>query len=175
MVMMAASPERSILTRRSILLTLPLAAWGQAEIGVDLFLATECPISNRYVPELNRIEKMFRSNGVRFQAWFAEARLDQKSLEEWRSAYKLAMSIRLDPMAREAKRLGATVTPEAVVSSRGKICYRGRIDDRYDRPGTMRISARQQDLIEAISDLLAGKQFPMRRKKAWGCYIEGGL
>jgi hypothetical protein len=174
MVMMAASPERSILTRRSMLLTLPLAAWGGAGVDVDLFLATECPISNRYVPELNRIEKLFQGQGVRFQAWFAEPRLEQKALERWLSAYQLTMPVRLDPMAREARRLGATVTPEAVVSLAGKIRYRGRIDDRYDGPGTMRKSASQQDLIAVVTELLAGKTFPMRTRKAWGCYIEGG-
>jgi hypothetical protein len=156
-----------------MLLTLPLVVQGQARVRVDLFLATECPISNRYIPELNRIAGVFGERGVVFEAWFAEARLEQKALEDWQRRFQLRIPVRLDVLAKEARRLGASVTPEAVVSDGVQIRYRGRIDDRYAGPGKMRQVVGQHDLVEVIEELLAGKKFPLRSRKAWGCYIEG--
>ena len=55
-----------------MLLTLPLLAQAATQIRVELFLAVECPISNRYIPELNRLANIYRPKGIAFNAYFPE-------------------------------------------------------------------------------------------------------
>jgi hypothetical protein len=70
------------------------------------------------------------------------------------------------------KRVGATITPEAAVyDSRGRLIYRGRIDDRYSAVGVERATATRHDLQDAIAAAVAGKPVTPRFTQAVGCYI----
>jgi hypothetical protein len=156
-----------------MLLTLPLAARAAREVRVDLFLATECPISNRYVPELNRLVAEFSGRGVKFSGWFPEPELKPARLEKWRNDFKPQFAIHVDANAREASRLGVTVTPEAAVSFEGKLVYRGRIDDRYLGWGKSRAVPTRRDVAMVVEQILRGERPPFQSTKAWGCVIEG--
>jgi hypothetical protein len=62
------------------------------------------------------------------------------------------------------------VVPEAVVlSPQGRILYRGRIDDRYTADGIRREVPTSRDLEAALTAVVAGKQPPVARTKAFGC------
>lgn len=172
-VSMVALARRSTLTRRSMLLTLPLVARGAREVRVSLFLATECPISNRYVPELNRLAAEFAGRGVQIAALFPEPNLAAVRLAQWRDDFKPAFPIAIDAEAREARRLGATVTPEAVVTIDAQVVYRGRIDDRYVSWGKSRPAPTRRDVVLVLEQLLRGERPPLVTTKAWGCVIEG--
>ena len=49
----------------ALLLALQLTA-AAPDLTVLVFTTTDCPISNRYAPELRRIEDRFASDGVDF-------------------------------------------------------------------------------------------------------------
>jgi hypothetical protein len=172
MVRMAAVPLCSTLTRRSMLLTLPLVLRAGDPIRLHLFLATECPISNRYVPELNRIANLYQPRGVQITAHFPEAGLTQQALDRWTKEFKAAFPAALDANARQARKLGAKITPEAVIQLGDRLLYRGRIDDRYVSWGKSRPEPQQYDVVETLDQLLEGKIPPPRLTKAWGCVIE---
>lgn len=153
-------------------MTLPLAARAGEGVEVEWFLAVECPISNRYVPELNRIVKLYQPKGVRFTAFFPEPALDQARLDRWAREFAAEFAVQLDAGGRQARQSGATVTPEAAIRRDGKWYYRGRIDDRYVGWGKARPEPTRRDVIETL-DLLLAKQTPAPRfTKAWGCFIE---
>src|SRR5258707_10764020 len=89
--------------------------------SVLLFVNSTCPLSARIVPELNRLYSEFSPRGVKFLAIYAE------TVRETPHTFPSL----LDPTQSLARQTGATTTPQAIViSERGAVLYRGRIDDR---------------------------------------------
>ncbi len=134
-------------------------------------MATECPISNRYVPELNRIASLYLPKGVEMTGYFPERGLVQARLDRWQQDFAPAFQVRLDETARYARKAGATLTPEVAVYAE-KLVYRGRIDDRYVSWGKSRREPARRDLVETLELLIQGKPVAPRFTKTWGCYIE---
>ena len=86
--------------------------------------------------------------------------------------YSYPMRALRDPRQELAKVAGATITPEAAVfDARGRVLYRGRIDDRYVSLGVERPVATRHDLDEALTDIVAGQAPRQAATQAVGCYI----
>lgn len=139
-----------------------------------MFLAVDCPISNRYVPELRRLAAAYRAKGVDWLAVFPDRTLTEDKLKNWAKDYLVDFPYALDPKGAETKRAQATVTPEAAVYAGGKLVYRGRIDDRYSGWGQSRPEPDRRDVVEALEACLAGAVPAFRSTKSWGCFIETG-
>lgn len=147
----------------------PLANEGQ-KATVLFFLTTECPIGNLYSPEINRIVGHYKDRGVTCHAVYAHESLAE--IKKHQREYKLSLGALLDPELKLARFTGATVTPEAcVLGPAGKILYRGRIDDRAVKFGTVRVEPRVRDLRLALDAVLAGKPVAQKFTKPIGCYI----
>ena len=142
------------------------------QIRVDIFLSIECPISNRYVPELNRLANTYQPRGIAFCAYFPEPGLSQSRLDQWANDFAIQFPVALDTDGKKAHSAGATLTPEAAIFKAAKLLYRGRIDDRYISWGKSRPQPSHRDLAQTLDQLLAGKQPAPRFTKAWGCFIE---
>ena len=128
-----------------MLMALAFAAPALAADGptVYVWLSPECPVSNRYAPELERLERDY-------------------------PAIKLVRTDSL-PLARK---YGITMTPEvAVVDTQGRLFYRGRIDDQYVDYGKTRPAPTRRDLRIALDELAAGKRASVPRTKAFGCAL----
>src|SRR4051812_14923636 len=140
---------------------------------VFLFTSTDCPISNRYAPEVRRIADAFGSKGVAFRLVYPNPSEDARAIREHMAAYSymgIGEALR-DPKLALARFAGATVTPEAVVVVGGKIAYRGRIDDRYVDLGRERPAPTRRDLFEALTAIIAGRPAPVATTQAVGCFI----
>ena len=140
---------------------------------VLLFTSTDCPISNRYAPEVRRIAEAFAPKGVVFRIVYPNPSEDAKAIREHMAAYSyagVAEAVR-DPKLALVKFAGVTVTPEAAVVVGGKVVYRGRIDDRYVDLGLERPSATTHDLADALTAVLAGKPVAHPATQAVGCFI----
>jgi hypothetical protein len=69
-------------------------------------------------------------------------------------------------------RTGVSITPEVVVfDARGRMVYRGRIDDRYASVGVERPAPSRRDLEDVLDALVAGRTPPLRTTDAVGCFI----
>jgi thiol-disulfide isomerase/thioredoxin len=139
---------------------------------VLLCLATDCPISNEFVPTIVEIAKQYIPRGVAFVG------IDPNGADtlEIMSAYARENSIDFpflkDPGGKISRRLLFSVTPEARVFDRsGRLVYSGRIDDRYRRGGAIDPHVKR-DLAEALDEVLAGKPVSASRTKAMGCPIQ---
>jgi hypothetical protein len=90
-------------------------------------------------------------------------------------SFAYSMRALRDPDHALARFVHATVTPEAVVLSGGRVVYRGRIDDRYVEVGLERPEPTLRDLDNALTAVLAGR--PVRRPvtEAIGCFIADSL
>ena len=140
---------------------------------VFLFTSTDCPISNRYAPEVRRMAEAFGPRGVVFRLVYPSPSEDAKAIREHMAAYAyagIAEAVR-DPTLALVKFTGATVTPEAVVVAGGRVVYRGRIDNRYVDLGRERPAPTERDLFEALTAIVAGKPVPHKTTQAIGCFI----
>lgn len=147
---------------------------------VLLFVATDCPLSNRYIPELKRLEAKYATQHAVF--WFVYPNVGETGtgVRQHESAYGAEEHILLDPHHRLVNLARVTVTPEAavLVPQRSgmeslRTVYHGRIDNRYIHIGLQRPSATQFDLERAIADVL--QHHPVQRPDgpAVGCGIIG--
>lgn len=146
-------------------------AGGGRTATVFFFVGTECPISNRYAPELRRLAADYGDRGVAF--WLVYPDDDgPEAIRRHRAEFELPMPALRDPDHRLVERAGAEVTPEAAVfSAGGELLYGGRIDDWYVDFGRPRAAPTRRDLRRALDAVLAGRRPPNRRRRAVGCAI----
>jgi hypothetical protein len=138
-----------------------------------LFVANDCPVSNTYAPEIQRICTASASRGIACTLVYedpgATADAVRRHLAEYRYTGIPAV---IDTDGSLAVRVHATITPEAVViDRRGAIPYRGRIDNFYAALGRPRQVVTAHDLQDALDALAARKPVAKRDSPAIGCYI----
>ena len=138
---------------------------------VVFFLMTDCPISNGYVPEMNRIREEYERRGIGFYGVLADdPGVPQAQTHVADFGYRFP--ILLDPRNSLARRTGAAVVPEvAVLSPTGDVLYLGRIDNRVEDFGKRRQVVTQPELRNALDAVLAGKAPTVARTRAVGCAI----
>lgn len=139
---------------------------------VLLFIRSDCPISNRYAPELERMAREYSPGGLEFRLVYTEAGITAAAMERHRKEYGYSIPGLLDGDRRYVRRAQARITPEAAVFVRGELVYRGRIDDRTVDLGKTRREASRHDLDEVLAAIMAGKTVAFRETKAIGCAIE---
>jgi hypothetical protein len=141
-------------------------------VRVSIFTSIDCPISNRYAPEIQRLQEQFAAEDVRFSLVFANPRETRATIHQHLRLFGYRIDVVQDPQHDLVRRTGATVTPEAVVFDRqDRLVYRGRIDDRYVDIGIDRQSATTHDLRDAIAATLAGRPVAKPNTPAVGCYL----
>jgi peroxiredoxin len=154
----------------------PLAS-PAARAVVLVFTAIDCPISNRYAPELQRLYERFGPKGVRFWLVFADPREKAEAVRRHVADYGYRFPALRDPEHALVRLTGASVTPEAVVfvhdTAGPRRAYRGRIDDWYVDFGLSRAAPTTHDLQDALDAILAGRPVPAPTTRAVGCAIAG--
>ena len=148
-------------------------ACAAGKTNVLFFISSDCPISNSYAPEIQRLCSEYGNKGIGCSLVYEDVGLDTTSMRKHLNEYRYGgMSAVIDSNRKIANRAKAKVTPEAVViDSRGEIRYRGRIDNFYAALGKPRQQVTAHDLRDALDAVLAGKPVPNPETKALGCYI----
>ena len=139
---------------------------------VLLFIRSDCPISNRYAPELERLYKRYSPSGISFLLVYTEAGLTPAAMKQHGRDYGYSIPAVLDPDHRYVARAKARITPEAAVFVKDKLVYLGRIDDWYVDIGKARAQPEHRDLDEELSAISAGKVPPFHQTTSIGCAIE---
>ena len=148
----------------------PLAAGAPATVLI--FTAVDCPISDRYAPEVRRLAARYAGHGVRFWLVYPNAGEQPAAVRAHATAFDYGLPAVLDTRRALADRAGATVTPEVAVFDRaGTLAYRGRIDDRYLDFGVDRPVPTTHDLADALAAVTTGRPAPVARTRAVGCAI----
>jgi len=145
----------------------------QGKASVLFFITTDCPISNSYAPEVQRICSDYGQKKVSCNLVYVDPDLTvadvKKHVKEFRYTGVPAI---LDAAHKLVDAAGAKVTPEAaVVGPGGKVLYRGRIDNLYASLGKRRPEPTERDLRKALDEVLVGKPVGTPVTKALGCYI----
>jgi hypothetical protein len=139
---------------------------------VLLFISTECPYSNRYAPEIQRLYNEFAGRGVRFWLVYPNRTDSPASVAKHLKEYGYADIVLRDRNNVLVKSANPTVTPEAFVfNTAGKIVYQGRIDDRFVELMRERPVPTTHDLEQALVAVLAGTAVSLAKTQAVGCFI----
>ncbi len=144
---------------------------GDSAATVFLFVRTDCPISNRYAPEIRRIHQRFAGRGVEFWIVYPDPDESPAAIREHLDEFDFPGRPARDPKHDLVRRTGASVTPEAAVFSGGQLAYLGRINDRFVDFGKTRAAATTHDLVQALEAVLGGRSVPEPRTQAIGCFI----
>jgi hypothetical protein len=145
-----------------------------APVTVLLFVATDCPISNRYVPELGRLRARFEPRGVSFWLVYPTAEESPANIASHLHEFGLTFPAVRDPRHSLVRRSQVTVTPESAVFLRGgTLAYHGRIDDLIVDFGESRPEPTRHELADALDAVLAGRPAAAAAGHAVGCAITG--
>jgi hypothetical protein len=137
------------------------------------FTRTDCPIANRYAPEIKRVCADYAAAGLECLLVYVDGHLTAGDVREHATAFGYALPAILDGEHALVAQAGATITPEVAVFARGgTLEYRGRIDDLYVELGRPRRAPTERDLRDALDDLVAGRTVRRPQTQATGCYIE---
>ena len=149
----------------------PLAATGNPRLL--FFVQTDCPVSNSYAPEIQRICKAYAAKGVSCALAYEDVAVTEDAARKHMTEYAYSgVRATVDTSRGLADTVSATITPQAVlVDGRGSIRYRGRIDNFYASLGKPRQHVTEHDLIDALDAVLAGKRVPNPQTEALGCFI----
>lgn len=146
--------------------------WRDHAAVVLFFLGADCPISNRYAPEISRIVRDYSPKRVLFEIVYSDPDTTAKEADQHDREFGLKMTALMDPMQLLAARTGAAITPTAVaLSPQGEVLYRGRIDDRYVDLATYRDAPQRQDLRLALDAILSHKAVAQPTTQAVGCFL----
>jgi len=142
-------------------------------VNVLFFVATDCPISNSYAPEIQHVCAAFGTRGVRCTLVYDDPDVTPEMVRKHEQEYRYReIPAVIDDRRKLAKHAGASITPQAVVlSGAGDVRYRGRIDNLYAGLGKPRQQVTEHDVSDALDAVLAGKPVAHPETKTFGCYI----
>lgn len=148
-----------------------LADFGDKKAVVLVFVETGCPLAQKYMPVLDKLERTYRDKGVQFVAVNVGPNDTVVAMAAQAVEYKVDFPFVKDADGKVADAVGVTRTPEvAVLDGKRVLVYRGRIDDQY-RPGGQRDKPTRNDLAEAIDAVLAGKPVAVPTTPVDGCVL----
>jgi len=143
-----------------------------APATVLLFVTMDCPITNSYMPEINRIVATYTPKKVAFFAIYSDPSLSRSAIREHAAEFGLHMPVIADNAHLLVRKAGATINPEvAVFAAGGRMVYRGRIDDWYVDLGQRRTAPTRHYLRNALDEVLAGQPVAIAQVPPVGCSI----
>lgn len=149
----------------------PFAATS-ARATAFVFTTTDCPIANRYAPEIVRLHARFAAQGIRFWLVYANPSESPDAIRDHVRTFGYTLPVLRDLQHDLVRHLAVTVTPEAALVARdGRTVYRGRIDNRYVDFGIARPQATRREFEEALQAIVSGTAVPVATTQAVGCIV----
>jgi len=146
-----------------------LSDWREQRLVVVAFLGVDCPLAKLYGRRLAEIEQEYAPRGVAVIGLNANQHDTLRDIGRYARLHEVHFPLLKDSDNRIADLFGATRTPEVFLLDRDRrVRYRGRIDDQYGI-GTQRARPTRRDLVEAIEELLAGKEVRVPVTAPAGC------
>jgi len=138
--------------------------------SVLIFYSSECPISNAYSPTLDSLFGAFPARTVKWVGICVDPDLSDADLKAHARDFNLKFPVVRDRHGAFARKIGATMTPEAfVVDAKGQVRYHGRIDDQFAKRGVRNANPSGNELKDAITALLKGDEVKAAHVAAVGC------
>ena len=130
-------------------------------VVVLFFVASDCPVSNRTFPEMQRLREKFAFAGASF--WYVYPNQGEKAIDvaAHQASFDAHGAAMLSPGPELVRLVHAVATPEvSVLEPNGTggwhPVYTGRVDNRYVRLGLERTQVTERYAEQAIQAALAG-------------------
>ena len=108
----------------------------KAKVVALVFVSSECPISNKFAPELERVHKKFLKEGAEVWIVYPNSADGEKEIARHRKEFRSTTPYARDEKHELVKKTGATITPEAAVfDEKRELIYRGRVTDQFPSLG----------------------------------------
>lgn len=141
-------------------------------VAVLAFLWSECPISNQYGPVLGALASRWGGRPVAMIGLYVDPDRPAEELAGHARDHGLGFPVGRDESTRLARAMGVEKVPAVVViDDRGRVRYRGRIDDRFYALGRKRSGPIRPDLEQAVQAILAGREAEPRTTEVVGCTL----
>ena len=141
------------------------------KVVVMVFVRTDCPVSNRYAPAIQRLSAA-HAGKVAFWLVYPSKSESAEAIQKHERVYGYKLPALRDPQHVLVKESQVQITPEvAVFDASGKLVYHGRIDNLYEDIGRARSAATTHELEDAIAAALGGKSLAVDSTHGVGCYI----
>ena len=148
----------------------PIAA-ASGKVVVLVFLRSDCPISNRYAPVIQKISAQF-ARDTSFWLVYPDRDESSQAVRKYVQDYGYHLPALRDPNHALVKLAQVQVTPEVAVFDRNhQLVYDGRIDNWYQDLARVRPAPTTHELADAIRAALTGKPVPKTDVRGVGCYI----
>jgi thiol-disulfide isomerase/thioredoxin len=141
------------------------------KVVVLVFVRTDCPVSNRYAPAIQKLSAEHSGKAVFWLVYPSKAESAEVIRKHEREfGYKIP-ALR-DPQHVLVNESKVQITPEvAVFDVSRRLVYHGRIDNLYDDIGRARSTATTHELADAVEAALGGKTLAADATHGVGCYI----
>ena len=150
----------------------PLAPPSGRVATVLVFTTTDCPISNRYAPDIQRLAARFEKQGIGFTLVYPVGTDTTAVIRDHLRKFGYLLPAVRDTAQELVRHTGVQVTPEvAVIGAGGRVLYNGRIDDRYIDFGKDRPQPTERTLERALEAIVQGKPVAVRETRAVGCFL----
>lgn len=138
---------------------------------VLIFVRTDCPISNRYAPTLQRLSTQYVAKAD-FWLVYPDKAESTAAIQKHLHDYGYTIPALRDPEHSLVKLGDVQVTPEvAVFDASGTLVYHGRIDNWYQDFGHARSAPTTHELQDALDRTLTGNKPHVAAATGIGCYI----
>lgn len=152
--------------------SIDLAQVNSGKVNVLIFVRTDCPISNRYAPTLQKLSAEYAGKAKFWLVYPDASETAEAITRHLRDYHYTRFSAVRDPEQSLVRMAHARITPEAAVFDvSSRLLYHGRIDDWYQSLGHVRPQPTTHELNDAIRAALDGRAVPIPETKAVGCYI----
>jgi peroxiredoxin len=152
----------------------PVRLYGFAgkKAAVLIFIGTDCPVGNLYMPRLVELNRTYKDKGVVFVAINSNANETAEKVAAHAKTYSVDFPVLKDLENKVADALLAERTCEALVLDRRAVLrYRGAIDDQYGL-GTRKDRPTKSYLVEALDALLADRDVETTATGVVGCPLD---
>jgi hypothetical protein len=157
----------------TFLLSITCFCANATKIKIYYFLATTCPISQKYTQEINRLNKVYASKDIEMLLVFPTVKSNKKEIEAFCTTYQITMPYLIDRNFALTKQLNANITPEVfVVNENRAILYHGAINNWYYALGKNRMHITEHYLEDAIKAILKKEQIVQQYVAPIGCFIK---
>lgn len=151
--------------------TTSLVDFKESKLVVVAFVGVECPLVKLYAERLATLNKKYAKHGVTFIGVNSNQQDSLAELAHFARVNGIEFPLLKDPANRVADEFQAERTPEVfVLDASRNVRYQGRIDDQFTY-GIQRPQVEKEYLVQAIDELLAGKEVSTPKTEVVGCHI----
>ncbi len=138
-----------------------------------VFLDTGCPISQRMLPRLGELAVLADGVGLDFFGVLSDPTITRTDGMEYAQEYGIEFPVLFDASGVLARTLRPTHVPHSfVIDTRDRLCYSGRIDDRFAAVGKLRKVMTNHELEESIRAVAKGEAPAVSFTTPVGCVFE---